>query len=60
MTEASVSIYNHLGEIIFKNDHAVANSGNAIQIDCRSFAKGIYFLEISKDNFHYRERVVKQ
>jgi hypothetical protein len=34
--------------------------GNEILIDCRSYAEGIYYLEIANDNNFFRTRFIKQ
>jgi len=55
-----IRITNFLGELIYSGRLATSVSGNEIQIDCNSYAEGIYFIEIIIDRETYRKRFIKQ
>jgi PKD repeat protein len=60
MTKASITIYNVLGEIVLTDNHSSNIPATEMQIDCSTYAEGLYFIEVTVENHSYRERFVKQ
>jgi len=60
MNEASITIYDCLGEIIYRGRSIGNVSENKIQIDCSDYAEGIYFIELSNNKNNFRSRFIKQ
>jgi hypothetical protein len=59
VTSTEISVYNILGEKII-TDAQVARGQQPIEIDCRLFPTGVYFIEVSSNEKIYRTKFVKQ
>jgi hypothetical protein len=58
-TAVEISIYNIIGEKII-TDAQVARGQRPLEIDCRLFPAGVYFIEINSDKKIYRTKFIKQ
>jgi PKD repeat protein len=56
----SVTIYNHLGEIILTKNLSAINSSSEIQLDCSTYSEGIYFIEVTIENKVFKSKFIKQ